>query len=61
MQTSATHLRTEQWACLYCGYVYVEATGCPEAGVAPRTHWEDLPEDWCCPMCSADKADFEQL
>jgi rubredoxin len=47
-------------ACLYCGYVYDEAAGCPDSGVAPGTAWDDLPDDWCCPMCSADKTDFEE-
>jgi rubredoxin len=48
-----------QFACLYCGYVYDEAKGAPEHGVPPGTLWEDLPEDWCCPMCSAEKGDFQ--
>lgn len=47
-----------RWACLYCGYVYDEALGCPESGIPPGTGWDDLPEDWCCPMCSADKDGF---
>lgn len=50
-----------QFACLYCGYVYDEETGAPEHGIAPGTRWEDLPEDWSCPMCSAEKPDFEQI
>lgn len=50
-----------QWACMYCGYVYDEALGDPDNGIPPGTRMEDLPEDWCCPMCSADKADFTKL
>ena len=61
MQATATDIRTEQWGCMYCGYVYDEAAGSPEAGVAPGTRWADLADDWCCPMCSADKQDFQQL
>ena len=48
-----------QWACVYCGYVYDEAKGSPETGIAPGTRWEDVPDNWCCPMCSARKSDFE--
>jgi rubredoxin len=47
-----------QFSCLYCGYVYDEEAGDPEQGIAPGTRWEDFPADWCCPMCSAEKADF---
>ena len=50
----------ESWSCLYCGYVYDPEAGCPESGVAPGTAWEDMPDDWCCPMCSAEKSDFEK-
>jgi rubredoxin len=49
-----------QWACVYCGYVYDETKGDPDTDVAPGTRWEDLPEDWCCPVCSSDKTDFEK-
>jgi rubredoxin-NAD+ reductase len=58
---TAADVQAPQRACMYCGYVYDEAAGCPEAGVAPGTRWEDLGDDWCCPMCSADKADFQQV
>jgi rubredoxin len=50
-----------RWTCLYCGYVYDETAGCPESGIAPGTPWEQVPEDWCCPMCSGDKSDFEAV
>jgi len=49
------------FACLYCGYVHDEEAGCPEHGIAPGTRWEDIPDDWSCPMCSAEKTDFEQV
>lgn len=47
------------WQCAGCGYVYDEAVGDPEGGIAPGTRWEDIPEDWCCPDCGLGKADFE--
>ena len=49
-----------EYACLYCGYIYDEAAGDPENGIPPGTRWEDIPEDWSCPMCSADKDGFEK-
>ena len=42
-----------------CGYEYDPAVGDPDNGVAPGTAWEDLPEDWVCPLCGASKEDFE--
>jgi rubredoxin len=39
----------------YCGYVYDEAIGEPDAGVEPGTKWDDVPDDFECPVCSAGK------
>jgi len=44
-----------------CGYVYDPATGDPEHGVAPGTAFENLPEDWTCPVCGLDKSVFTQV
>jgi len=49
-----------KYVCSVCGYVYDEAIGIPEADIAPGTKWEDLPEDWVCPICGATKAEFEK-
>lgn len=49
-----------KYVCSVCGYIYDEAKGIPEAGIAPGTIWEELPEDWVCPLCGATKAEFEQ-
>jgi rubredoxin len=48
----------KQWECVLCGFVYDEAAGLPEDGIAPGTRWEDVPADWTCPDCAATKADF---
>lgn len=48
-----------QWECIVCGWVYDEAKGDPENGVAPGTKWEDVPEEWLCPDCCVGKEDFE--
>lgn len=50
-----------RYECAICGYVYDEAAGIPEAGIAPGTLWEDLPDDWECPLCGAAKSDFELI
>jgi rubredoxin len=45
--------------CTICGYIYDPALGDPENGVASGTAFEDLPDDWVCPVCGADKDQFE--
>ncbi|MFY9174828.1 MAG: rubredoxin [Peptococcia bacterium] len=49
-----------KYVCTVCGYVYDEAKGIPEAGIAPGTSWEELPDDWLCPLCGATKGEFKK-
>jgi rubredoxin len=49
----------QTWMCLICGWVYDEAAGSPEDGIAPGTRWADVPMNWTCPECGARKDDFE--
>ncbi|HIS02262.1 MAG TPA: rubredoxin [Candidatus Excrementavichristensenella intestinipullorum] len=41
-----------------CGYVYDPAIGDPDSGIVPGTAWEDVPEDWQCPVCGLGKDAF---
>ncbi|TFF94246.1 rubredoxin [Candidatus Thorarchaeota archaeon] len=50
-----------RYECLVCGWVYDEEKGDPDSGVEPGTKFEDIPDDWVCPMCGASKDDFEQI
>jgi rubredoxin len=50
----------EKWVCTICGYVYNPAEGDPDNGIDPGTPWEDVPDDWVCPVCGASKDDFEK-
>jgi rubredoxin len=47
--------------CILCGFLYDEAQGVPEMGIAPGTRWADVPDTFVCPDCSATKADFEMV
>lgn len=47
--------------CILCGFMYDEAVGMPEEGIPAGTRWEDVPQDWICPECSATKQDFEMI
>jgi rubredoxin len=49
----------EKYLCTVCDYVYNPELGDPEAGVAPGTSFEELPEDWVCPLCGMGKEVFE--
>jgi len=50
---------SRQYICRACGLIYDEATGDPDSGLAPGTRFEDIPDDWSCPLCGVGKADFE--
>jgi len=49
------------WMCVVCGFIYDEAEGLPEDGIAAGTRWEDIPDSWCCPDCGVTKSDFEMM
>lgn len=49
------------WLCAACGFVYDPAEGDPDGGIPPGTAFEDIPDDWFCPVCGARKTDFEPL
>ena len=65
LQTNTLHFYIERqptmktYICIVCGFVYDEAAGRPEDGIAPGTLWADVPEAWACPDCGVAKADFE--
>ena len=50
-----------KYECVVCGWVYDEEKGDPDSGVAAGTKWDDLPEDWVCPMCGAGRDEFELI
>jgi rubredoxin len=50
-----------KWECTVCGYIYDPELGDPENGIKENTRFEDLPEDWTCPECGAEKDQFEEM
>ncbi len=73
-ETAATYIKTKQkseikkgvknimkYKCKICGYIYDPAAGDPENGVEPGTSFEELPDDWVCPECGAEKDQFEPV
>jgi rubredoxin len=53
-------LTVRRYRCYFCGHIYDEDAGDPEAGIAPGTRFEDLPLDWVCPSCGADRDQFHE-
>lgn len=52
---------TVKYVCDVCGWIYDEALGDPDLGIAPGTKFEDLPEDFLCPLCSVGKDFFSEM
>jgi len=50
-----------RYICANCGYIYDPERGDPEHGILPGTTFEDLPEDWICPICYVGKCQFDPL
>lgn len=50
----------DKYLCKVCGYIYDPALGDPDSGVVPGTPWNEVPDDWLCPVCEAAKSEFEK-
>ena len=49
----------KKYLCTACGHTYDEEMGDPDSDIPPGTRWEDLSDDWICPVCGVSKEDFE--
>ena len=50
----------KKYVCNICGWIYDEAMGDPDNGIAPGTAFEDLPDDFVCPLCGVGREDFSE-
>ncbi|MFN8206517.1 MAG: rubredoxin [Bacteroidales bacterium] len=48
----------KKYRCIVCGFVYDPEEGDPDSGIPPGTPFEDIPDNWRCPVCAVSKADF---
>ena len=60
-QEAPARPEAKRWICELCGLIYDPAEGDPDSGIEPGTPFEDIPDDWMCPICGAEKADFREL
>ncbi len=51
----------QKWRCTICDYVYDPQEGDADAGIESGTLFEDLPDDWVCPICGVGKDEFEPI
>lgn len=51
----------KKYRCTVCDWIYDPATGDPDSGIAPGTPFEEIPEDWTCPLCGVGKDQFEEV
>lgn len=51
----------DKYECTVCGYIFDEAEGDADCGIAAGTKFADLSDDWICPMCGADKGSFKKV
>ena len=52
--------KMDTYICNVCGYVYDPKDGDPDNGIAPGTTFQDIPENWVCPLCGVGKEDFDK-
>ena len=53
--------KVAKYECTVCGYIYDPEEGDPDGGIKPGTPFEQIPDDWVCPVCGAAKSDFEKI
>jgi flavin reductase (DIM6/NTAB) family NADH-FMN oxidoreductase RutF/rubredoxin len=53
--------KMDKYQCTVCGYIYDPEQGDPDGGIEPGTPFEKIPDDWVCPVCGAEKSQFEKL
>ena len=54
-------VKMAKYECTVCGYIYDPELGDPDGGIKPGTPFEDIPDDWVCPVCGASKDQFEKM
>jgi rubredoxin len=59
--TIKTQVNMKKYICNVCQWVYDPEVGDPDSGIAPGTAFEDIPDEWACPLCGVTKEDFDLI
>ncbi len=59
-ETKVEAIKAPKYKCTVCGYIYDPELGDPDGGIKPGTPFEEMPDDWVCPVCGASKSEFER-
>ena len=59
--TTKNNDKMKKYRCTVCGWVYDPAIGDADSGIAPNTPFEEIPDEWVCPLCGVGKEDFEPV
>jgi rubredoxin len=54
-------LKVAKYQCTVCGYIYDPELGDPDGGIKPGTPFQEIPEDWVCPICGVAESEFERM
>ncbi len=60
-QKKVEAIKAPKYKCTVCGYVYDPELGDPDGGIKPGTPFEEIPDDWVCPVCGAAKSEFDRI
>ncbi len=60
-QNKKEDMKMTKYVCSACDYVYDPEQGDPDSDIAPGTPFEDIPDDWECPVCGVGKEEFEKM
>lgn len=61
ISSAPTSPKLQKYQCEVCGWIYDPTLGDPEHDIVPGTSFEDLPDDWVCPLCGAEKSQFKPI
>ncbi|MBI4835213.1 MAG: flavin reductase [Planctomycetes bacterium] len=53
--------KMDKYVCKVCGYIYDPEKGDPDSGIKPGTAFQNIPDDWVCPVCGVGKSEFEKV
>jgi rubredoxin len=60
-QSPTKEKKMDKYICKVCGYIYDPDAGDPDSGITPGTSFEEIPDNWVCPLCGVGKDQFDKM